>query len=258
MAKAIFDEINKVRTDPPAYVALLAPMIGFFKDKVLERPGRVPMTTHEGVAAVHECIDFLQDQPPVAALTGMFEGLNKAAAEHAADLGETGNVSHDGTDGSTPGQRMKRYGEWKETCGENISFGCPEATAIVCQLLVDDGVANRGHRVNLFKPEFRVAGIGCSKHKTWDFCCVMDLAGGFGPKLEKLTEATKVEAKGEVTAEVQAVLNSIPWDNMKDAVTDALKAGHTVTLDYTPPPAGKIVVVIDNGTSQSQMEGGFG
>jgi hypothetical protein len=258
MAQSVFDEINKVRSDPAAYVAVLAPLIALFKDKVFERPGRVPMTTHEGAAAVHECIDFLQDQPAVPALTGLFEGLSKSAADHAADLGASGEVAHNGSDGSTPGLRMNRYGEWKETCGENISFGCPDATAIVCQLLVDDGVEGRGHRLNLFKAEFRAAGIAVAKHKTWDVCCVMELAGGFGPKLEKLAVATKVEATGEVTPEVQAVLNSIPWDNMKDAVTDALKAGHKVTLDYKPAPGGKVTVVIDNGTSSSTMEGGFG
>jgi hypothetical protein len=41
-------------------------------------------------------------------------------------------------------------------------------------------------------------------------------------------------------------------------VTDALKAGHKVTLDYKPAPGGKVTVVIDNGTSSSTMEGGFG
>ena len=215
LAKAVFEEINKVRQDPPGYVALLAPLVALFDGNVLKRPGMVPLTTHEGAQAVHECIDYLQDQAPVPALTDCPDGLCKAAADHVADLGASGDIAHDGSDGSTPGSRMNKHGEWKQTCGENISFGCADATAIVCQLLVDDGVAGRGHRLNIMKSEFRVVGIAAGKHAKWDTCCVMDFAGGYGPKMEKLTEPTKVEAKGALTAEVQAVLNSIPWDNMK-------------------------------------------
>jgi len=39
-------------------------------------------------------------------------------------------------------------------------------------------VVNRGHRVNILNPEFGVAGIAIYKHKTYNWNCVHDYAGG--------------------------------------------------------------------------------
>jgi len=49
-------------------------------------------------------------------------------------------------------------------------------------LAIDDGVASRGHRNNLFNPKFKVVGIACSNHKGYDYCCVLDYAGGMTVK----------------------------------------------------------------------------
>ena len=64
------------------------------KDKILYRPGEIPIETNEGVAAYEEAIAFLKKQRPIDSLT-FDERLTKAAQEHAEDLGEKGLVSHD-------------------------------------------------------------------------------------------------------------------------------------------------------------------
>ena len=131
--------------------------------------------------------------------------------------------------------RLDRYGEWKGCSGENISLGVSTASSIVLQLLVDDGVSNRGHRLNILNKDFHVIGIGMQKHTKMDMVCVMDFAGGYGPKSNKLQYATKACATGEMTIEVQAILNSIPFPEMKMEITRVLKNEKTTTveLEYT-------------------------
>jgi uncharacterized protein YkwD len=88
-------------------------------------------------------------------------------------------VGHDGSDGSTPAQRTERYGKWEKTTGENIAFGGDKARDIVVQLIVDDGVAGRGHRANIFNADYRTVGVAIGSHKTYQHMCVIDFAGGF-------------------------------------------------------------------------------
>ena len=47
---------------------------------------------------------------------------------------------------------------------ENISYGKETALGIVLQLLIDDGVASRGHRKNLFGESLGTVGVACDTH----------------------------------------------------------------------------------------------
>lgn len=53
----------------------------------------------------------------------MDNGLNRAAARHANDIGPKGVTGHNGSDGSTMGQRIESEGRWNGHIGENINFG---------------------------------------------------------------------------------------------------------------------------------------
>lgn len=107
------------------------------------------------------------------------DGLGSSCRDHVLDQGPKGATGHDGSDGSSPADRMSRYGKWQSTWGENLSYGMATAKDVLIQLIVDDGVANRGHRTNIFKPGFKVMGASHGPHSYYRTMTCMDYAGGF-------------------------------------------------------------------------------
>ena len=122
------------------------------------RDDNVWMITSEGRKAVQEAIDFLKDVEPVEPLS-FSRGLYFAAQDHCEDVGPQGIFGHRGSDGSSSSDRMDRYGTRRGFSGENIQYGLEDPRDIIVGLFVDDGVAGRGHRVNIFRPQFEQVGI---------------------------------------------------------------------------------------------------
>ena len=104
--------------------------------------------------------------------------MSFGARELVKDQGGTDVTGHRGSDGSFCEQRAQRFGTWREPIGENLSYGNDTARERVLTLLIDDGVANRGHRKRLLDASFHVAGVACGDHKLGAMC-VITLAGGF-------------------------------------------------------------------------------
>jgi len=178
LEQAVLEEVNRLRADPPAWARRLTDERRFFDGTLFERPGRIAVQTSEGWAAVDEAIGALEATPPLLPLAPS-DGLARAARDHAVDLGSHGSRGHVGADGSTSRDRGERYGRFVGMFGEVISFGQEGAVEVVRQLIVDDGVADRGHRVNLLRPAFRVAGVACGSHRSMRMVCVIDLASTF-------------------------------------------------------------------------------
>jgi uncharacterized protein YkwD len=176
--QAILEEINWVRTKPARLVAALEEYKSHFQGNELQIQGEVTLLTKEGAAAVDEAIRFLKSASAKPAVR-LSAGMSKAASDQVNDLGPRGAVGHYGSDKSSPADRLSRYGVWKKTIGENISFGKMAARWVVMQLIIDDGVRDRGHRKNIFKEEFRVVGIACGKHTIYRQMCVIDFAGDY-------------------------------------------------------------------------------
>jgi len=168
---SVLDEINLARTCPRQYAAI-----------VHERMSALP-------GADQRCIDetaaFLLRQPPLEPLQSV-PGLIASARLHVADQSLTGAIGHRGADGGSPWSRMAQTGQRIGRAGENISYGYSDPRTIVVTLIVDQGVPDHGHRRNIFSRDFKVAGSASGSHARYGAMCVIDFAGGFLPKGEKL------------------------------------------------------------------------
>lgn len=78
-------------------------------------------------------------------------------------------------------QRLDAQGTWSTTVGENLSYMGLSKTGRdhVILLMVDSGVPSRGHRVNIFKPEYVNAGVDFGTHATYGAVSCTDFSGGY-------------------------------------------------------------------------------
>ena len=176
--RAVVEEMSAARVAPRAYVRHLEALRPYFEGTLWRLPGRVPLRTEEGVAALDEAIRFLETVRPVGPLR-FNAGLAHAARQQARYLGSHGLLSHEDAEGRGPAARLDRLGRWQSRVGENISTGEDTPQGVVIQLLVDDGVPGRGHRRILFDPDLHQAGAGAAPHTAYGTVCVIDYADGF-------------------------------------------------------------------------------
>lgn len=182
LEREIVEELNLVRTHPAEYASHLESWKPYFKGKELRAPGRTPIVTEEGAAALDEAVSFLRSAKPLAPFS-VSGGMCSGARELVRDQEASGVTGHRGADGSYCEQRIARFGSFLDPVGENLSYGNDTARERVIALLIDDGVANRGHRQRLMSPEYKVAGVACGRHQMGTLC-VITLAAGFTDKID--------------------------------------------------------------------------
>jgi uncharacterized protein YkwD len=182
LEREVLNEMNLARTDPRGYANYLREFRGYFQGNYYLLPGTVVrIVTNEGVKAVDGAIRFLQRQKPLEPMTWS-PALARAAAELADEQRGNGDMGHVGRASGDLRQRIERYGRWQVLIGENISYGPDDARLAVISLIVDDGVAGRGHRKNIFSSAFRQAGVACAPHPSFGTVCVTDFAGSVKEK----------------------------------------------------------------------------
>jgi len=166
---AVLAELNFARTQPQAYIRHLREVAA-----ESERSGRYSNPADGDEGALDEAIQFLERQAPSAPLAP--EGrLQAAARDHVLAQGQTGDTGH-GEAGLGFSDRLKRRGVFAGITAEDIAYGYDRPRDIVAQLVIDRGVRGRGHRVNIFEPAFRVAGVACGPHPSYGEMCVVDFA----------------------------------------------------------------------------------
>ena len=105
--------------------------------------------------------------------------LCEAASFHAKDIGDAGLVQHESSDGTSPGERIKRYYNGG-AMAENVSCAFEDGMNIVMQMLVDEGIENHVHRANILNPKFNRIGVSIHSHSKYNYCCVQDFSDEAG------------------------------------------------------------------------------
>jgi uncharacterized protein YkwD len=165
LARAVIQEINRVRTNPQAYAASLEALRPcFVANRMLKFPGEPAVRTQEGVRALDDAILTLRRTAPVPALV------------ESSTLAVVAQILADDQTRVVPTQRMARYGTELNRTGENVSYGPRSAQRIVAMLLIDDGVVNRAHRRNILDENFYVAAASIGNHSVLGTVCVIDFA----------------------------------------------------------------------------------
>jgi uncharacterized protein YkwD len=84
--------------------------------------------------------------------------LSKAAQDHSADMASHQNMSHTGSDGSDPGQRITNAGYTWSAYGENVAFGYSTPEAVMAGWM-----SSPGHKRNILDCGFKEIGVGLAQ-----------------------------------------------------------------------------------------------
>lgn len=180
---ALAQYLTWARTKPHEVLAELRQRLRDYNGKEYspsDQPGRT-IETKEGKAACEDAIRYLQRQEPLQGV-GNFSvpGLALAAEDHVWDIGQTGTASHDSSDGMGTGERAALYGAYG-MCGECLWYGGPSSTArhMILDLIVDDGVATRGHRHCIYNPAWNAVGCAYGPHSIFQTMSAMSFARNY-------------------------------------------------------------------------------
>ncbi|WP_030300388.1 CAP domain-containing protein [Streptomyces katrae] len=84
--------------------------------------------------------------------------LTDAALKHSQDMAAHANMSHTGSDGSDPGQRITRAGYSWTTYGENVAYGYTTPEQVMTGWM-----NSPGHRENILNCAFKEIGVALAQ-----------------------------------------------------------------------------------------------
>jgi hypothetical protein len=251
-ARNIFNLINKFRANPRELARHLERLKKYLdtSTNILSEPDKIQIQMVEGEDVFNEAINYLKNLRPLPPFQWE-EALAQSAQEHVDDIGPKGLLLYQSSDGTEPEERITKYGEYKDSLGENIDFGPNDAIGVIVSLTLDDGEEERPHRDNLFKNDYKKIGIACGPHQTEFQMCVMDLAYDFIPKGQEQEVMTNQNIKmNNANMNQNKNLNYNKMDNNQNA---------NQFNDYQPMNEGvqrRQVVENNNTGSQNQNIGG--
>ncbi len=171
LEQGIFEATNEARTNPAGFaLQIRTRIVATYKVKTFQNKSRQLWVTPPGESTsgydvptvsdaykfdVASTIGFLKSHKGLAALKWS-KGLARAAKDHAEDPNIKG---HTGGDGSSPFERMNRYGRGGRA--ENLGANQNTAFGFVSSFIIDFRVPSRGHRANIFHASYTDLGVGC-------------------------------------------------------------------------------------------------
>lgn len=84
--------------------------------------------------------------------------LTEAAQNHSEDMAASGTMSHTGSDGSDPGDRITRAGYAWTTYGENVAYGYSTPEQVM-----QGWMTSPGHKANILNCAFEEIGVGLAQ-----------------------------------------------------------------------------------------------
>ncbi|WTU55637.1 CAP domain-containing protein [Streptomyces sp. NBC_00056] len=88
--------------------------------------------------------------------------LTKAAQEHSKDMASHQNMSHTGSDGSSPDDRITRAGYSWSSYGENVAYGYATPEKVMAAWM-----SSPGHKRNILDCSFKEIGIGLAQPNSY-------------------------------------------------------------------------------------------
>ncbi|MFF4319207.1 CAP domain-containing protein [Streptomyces sp. NPDC001568] len=88
--------------------------------------------------------------------------LTAAAQNHSQDMASHSNMSHTGSDGSDPGQRITRAGYNWSTYGENVAYGYGSPEQVM-----NGWMNSPGHKKNILNCSFKEIGVGLAQPNSY-------------------------------------------------------------------------------------------
>lgn len=197
----VWREINKARMNPTTYAQNLRELVPNYDPATgaFTIPGtNFARQTKEGRKALYEAIRHLESCETTTPLK-INETFSYSCRDLVADLGPKGAMGNVMSDGTSPGDRLNKYGRWKGKVTEIINYGGLTAKDVVISWLIDDGLGERPNRGHLLDPEFTVAGISSGPHAQSLKMCVVALAGNYleGAEPERVPREIKINTEKE-------------------------------------------------------------
>jgi hypothetical protein len=155
---SIFNEINKVRTQPKIYAKKLETLLKNFEGNILSIPNKKnKLVTLEGINGFKESINFLNSQSPMNKLE-LDKNLSKAAEAIADQFSKTREMYS--INQTTINDIIHRYGQSEGPIGISIDFGNDNIEMLIISLINDDGRKDRRNRKMMF--DYNYNKVGCS------------------------------------------------------------------------------------------------
>lgn len=195
---------------------------------VLKRENKTNIRTNEGAKAVKEAIDYLSKADRAQALKWQ-DDLARCCKEHVEDTGPKGLMQHESSKGATVKERISQHGKIIHCYGENLSFHCDEPHEVLEQLIIDDGVLERGHRENIFNKEFKYFGCYSGPHKDFDCMSCLQFVGGLVKKGDPDPIEQQMDAYLKETVEIEMPPDVRSWKQNTKVHVKGNQASKTIT-----------------------------
>ncbi|MGW3956707.1 CAP domain-containing protein [Streptomyces sp. NPDC004752] len=114
-------------------------------------------TAPETTTRIVKLVNDERSKAGCSALT-LNDTLSKAAQAHSEDMAAHQNMSHTGSDGSAPGDRITKAGYTWSAYGENVAYGYPTPEQVMAAWM-----SSPGHKANILNCSFKDIGVGLAQ-----------------------------------------------------------------------------------------------